>query len=86
MTHDSEQDRLERARERMTLAHADEDIAAGERRVAAQMLVIEHLRASGEDTSLAEKLLVNLQATLTEWRTHRELIVQRIAELNGRLL
>jgi hypothetical protein len=86
MMHNAEQDRLERAREGRTLAQADVDIAEGERRVAAQMLLIEHLRTDGQDTRLAEKLLASLQATLTEWRTHRELIVQRIAQLNARLL
>jgi hypothetical protein len=83
MTHDAEQDRLERDREHRTLVQADEE---GERRVAAQMLLLEQLRADGHDTRLAEKLLASLQATLTEWRTHRELIVKRIAQLNGRLL
>jgi hypothetical protein len=86
MTHDAEQDRLERDREHRTLVQADEDISEGERRVAAQMLLLEQLRADGHDTRLAEKLLASLQATLTEWRTHRELIVKRIAQLNGRLL
>jgi hypothetical protein len=86
MTHDIEQDRLERAREGRTLAQADQDIAKGERRVAAQMLLIEQLREDGHDTGLAEKLLASLQASLSEWRTHRELIMQRIAQLNGRLL
>jgi hypothetical protein len=85
MTHDSEQDRLERAREGRTLVQADEDIVQGERRVAAQMLLVEQLRAEGHDTSLAEKLLASLQATLSEWRTHRALIVQRIAQLDARL-
>jgi hypothetical protein len=50
------------------------------------MLLIEQLREDGHDTGLAEKLLASLQASLSEWRTHRELIVQRIAQLNGRLL
>jgi hypothetical protein len=86
MTHDVEQDRLERAREGRTLAQADQDIAEGERRVASQMLLIEQLRTDGHDTRLAEKLLAGLVATLTEWRTHRELIIQRIAQLNSRLL
>ncbi|HEX2726229.1 MAG TPA: hypothetical protein VHN20_10450 [Beijerinckiaceae bacterium] len=86
MTHDIEQDRLERAREGRTLARADQDITEGERRVAAQLLLIEQLRADGHDTRLAEKLLAGLEATLTEWRTHRELIIQRIAQLNSRLL
>jgi hypothetical protein len=86
MTHDIEHDRLERAREGRTLAQADQDIVDGERRVAAQMLLVEQLRADGHDTHLAEKLLASLQASLSEWRAHRELIVQRIAQLNGRLL
>ena len=85
MTHDAEQDRRERAREGLTLAQADEDIVQGERRVAAQMLLLEELRAGGQDTRLAEKLLASLQATLSEWRTHRALIVQCIAQLDGRL-
>ena len=53
----AEQDRLEHTRETRTLAEADRDIAEGEKRLAAQILLIEQLRASGQDTKLAEKLL-----------------------------
>ena len=68
------------AEEREHLAQADRDIVAGERRVAAQMLLVERLRRDGHDTHAAE-LLANLQGTLEAWRAHREQILREIARL-----
>jgi len=67
--------------EREHLARADRDIAAGERRISAQELLIERLRRDGHDTGEAERLLVTLQQSLETWRGHRDLILQAIDRL-----
>ncbi len=63
------------------LAKAERDIADGERRVTAQMLVVERLRGAGHDARESERLLLNLQQTLGAWRDHREVILRAIARL-----
>jgi len=67
--------------ERGHLAKADSDLADGERRITAQMLLIEQLRADGRDTVEAERLLLTLRQTLDAWWGHRDLIVQAITRL-----
>lgn len=67
--------------ERGHLAKADRDIADGERRITAQLLLIEELRTGGHDTNEAERLLLALRQTLEGWWEHRTLIVQAIARL-----
>lgn len=63
------------------LAKAERDVADGERRVTAQMLLVERLRGAGQDAHEAERLLLNLGQTLQAWRDHRELILREIARL-----
>lgn len=75
----------ELARERAVLRKADHDIAEGERRIAAQERILRHLRESGGDAREAEHLLRLLETTLSQWREHRILIVDRISHLEGRL-
>jgi len=67
--------------ERGHLAKADTDLAEGERRISAQVLMIEQLRANGQGTDAAERLLLTLRETLETWRGHRVLIVEAIARL-----
>ncbi|MGI4975519.1 MAG: hypothetical protein ACRYG6_01120 [Janthinobacterium lividum] len=69
--------------EREHLAKADRDLADGERRISAQVLMIEQLRATGHGTDAAERLLLTLQETLEAWLGHRVLIVEAIARLEG---
>lgn len=69
--------------ERGHLAKADRDLAEGERRISAQMLIIEHLRATGHGTDAAERLLLTLRETLETWLNHRVLIVETITRLEG---
>ncbi|MGI3778727.1 MAG: hypothetical protein ACRYGC_15670 [Janthinobacterium lividum] len=69
--------------ERGHLAKADRDLAEGERRISAQMLMIEHLRATGHGTDAAERLLLTLRETLEAWLNHRVLIVEAITRLEG---
>jgi hypothetical protein len=71
-------------REKLTLAVAERDIAAGEARVGDQCVLVARLRARGKDSAHAERLLDLLEATLVEWRVHRDLIVARIAQLEAR--
>ena len=69
------------AAEREHLEKAAGHIAEGERRIAAQTGLVEQLRASGHDTTAAERLLGTLHTTLSVWHQHRDLIVQEIARL-----
>lgn len=71
----------ELATEREHLAKADRDIAAGERRIADHMLLIERLRDAGHETAGAEDLLVTLRQSLAVWRDHRVEILRRIEHL-----
>ena len=67
--------------EREHLVKADCDIAEGERRVSAQLLLVERLREGGHDSANAEQLLLILQQTLEAWQGHRDLILKEIARL-----
>lgn len=64
--------------ERGHLAKADRDLADGERRISAQMLMIGQLRATRHGTDAAERLLLTLRETLEAWLGHRALIVEAI--------
>ena len=65
--------------EREHLALAEHHIAAGERRLAQQIALIEQMTREGHDTILAKEFLKILEQTLEEWRVHRQLIVDTIA-------
>ncbi len=69
------------AMERAHLVKAESDIGEGERRVAAQILLIERLRQDGHATGEAERLLVTFEQTLKTWKEHREAILEGIARL-----
>ena len=69
--------------EREHLAKANRDLVEGERRVSAQMLLIERMRVGERDTSDAELLLLMLQQSLQAWQNHRELILQAITRLES---
>ena len=79
---------IDLATEKETLAKADRDVAEGERRVAQQAELIEHMRSRGSphDVTAAEGLLRTLQETLQSWRDHRATIIRTIADMEaGRL-
>lgn len=67
--------------EREHLSKADRHIVAGERRIAAQALLVGRLHRGGHDTGEAERLLLNLRQTLETWRDHREAILREIGRL-----
>lgn len=70
------------AMEKEHLAKADRDIAEGERRVAQQAELIEHMRDKGvHGVPEAEGLLRTLRETLQAWRSHRENILKTIARI-----
>jgi len=69
------------ADERENLAKAERDISAGERRVAAQEVLVERLRRDGHSVREAEGLLLTLRQTLTAWMGHRDEILRQIARL-----
>ncbi len=71
------------ATERRHLTKADLDIADGEERVAAQVLLVERLRRAESETGEAEKLLLNFQQTLEAWKMHRVLILREITRLEA---
>lgn len=64
--------------ERRHLVKADQHIVDGERRVSAQLLLIERFQASGQDTREAKQLFLTLQQTLQAWQEQRILILQEI--------
>src|SRR4051812_13997372 len=65
--------------ERAHLALADQHIAAGEKRIADQGRLVAHLTEQGRDTADARDLLRLLEATLVNWRGHRQMILEAIA-------
>lgn len=69
--------------ERRTLVLADRDIREGEARIAHLRQLIDREGLSGRDAARAEDTLGIFLATLQQWQRHRELIVQRIAYLEG---
>ena len=60
------------------LARAEQHIAEGERRVAAQKALIRRLVEEGRDTALAEELLRSLEQALEQWHIHRRLILESL--------
>ncbi len=70
-------------KEREDLAKADLDIAAGERRVAEQIALIEQMTRKGQNTTEASRLLRNYDETLEQFRFHRQLILDEIARQEG---
>lgn len=72
-------------RERSALAMADADIEQGAARIARQQEIVDELRLKGRDAREAGRLLDLLAETLAQWRSHRTLIVQRIAYLETKL-
>ena len=58
------------------LAKIDRDIAEGERHVAEQIVLIKWMTEECLDTTLAQKLLFNLEELLEHWHAHRELILE----------
>jgi len=76
-------DGTELERERLVLEKAERDIVAGEGRVRDQLRLALRLHASGEDTVGADRLLETFEATLAQWRAHRDLVVERIAYLEA---
>ncbi len=66
--------------EREHLAKANRDIAEGERRVAEQIILIQRMTKRGQDTTQAERLLQNFEEALEQWRIHRQLILDAIAQ------
>jgi putative NADH-flavin reductase len=60
------------------LAKAERDIAEREKRVAAQIAIIARMTEKGQDTTEAQKLLQDLEKTLKQFRTRRQLIVDAL--------
>ena len=71
---------VDKQKEREDLAKADRDIADGERRVAAQIILIQQMTEKGQDTALAEQFLRNLEQTLEQWHVHRRLILEALVQ------
>ena len=67
--------------ERAALAKGNRDIAEGEKRIARQHALIIELSRDGHDTKEAERTLLLLEQTLTQWVAHLTLIEERIAYL-----
>lgn len=69
------------ARERVTLAKAEQDLVEGERRISDLERKIAESQAEGRDTMQAERLLGTFRATLIEWQKHRQEILRTIDRL-----
>jgi hypothetical protein len=69
---------LQQEREHLILA--DRHLAAGERRIAEQITLIEKMIQQGQDAAEAKKLLRNFEVTLKIWHAHRQLILDTIAQ------
>ena len=65
-------------REKADLAKADEDIAAGEKRLADQNLLIRQLKERGASTVEAEKVRRTYEEILQTFRAHRQIIVDTL--------
>jgi hypothetical protein len=61
--------------DREDLATVDVHIAAGERLVAKQIVLIEQLAERAHDTGEAERLLQDYEHLLQKWRWHRQLML-----------
>jgi hypothetical protein len=64
--------------EKALLIKADKDIEEGWRRLRNQQQLLSDLQAGGHDSRQAERLVLLLQQTLTEWERHRVLIEDRV--------
>jgi hypothetical protein len=58
------------------LAKIDRDIAACERHVAEQIVLIRWMSEECLDTTLAQNLLFNLEQIFERWHAHRQLILE----------
>ncbi|QRM34148.1 hypothetical protein [Microvirga sp. VF16] len=65
---------VDRQQEREHLILADQHLAAGKRRIAKQIILIQNMTQRGQDTTEAKKLLQNFEDTLEIWYVHRGLI------------
>ncbi|GJE42464.1 hypothetical protein F6X53_05285 [Methylobacterium soli] len=65
------------------LAQVDQHIAEGDLRVTEQIALIERMTKDGQDTASATELLRALKEMLEQWRWHRHLILDRIAQLTA---
>lgn len=71
-------------RERAALERSFVDIAEGQERIDRQLALVAGMQARGFDTGEGERLLALLGETLSQWELHHEMIVARIAYLEGR--
>ena len=81
--HNAAKTALELESEKRQLVKAEADIENGWSRLRKQEDLVTSLRASGQNTAQAEKLIELLKQTLIQWERHRALIEQRIAYLEG---
>ena len=70
-------------KELQDLAKADRDIAEGERRLTEQIALIRLMTERGESTLEAEKIRRNFEETLEVFRSHRRLIAETLARIEG---
>lgn len=73
---------MDRALEERHLCEADRHIAAAEKNVSNQMILVEKLQRDGHDTKLAEATLVGFEKALEALRGHRNEIVKMIEQID----
>ena len=69
--------------EQELLIKADKDIEEGWQRLRNQQRLLDALQFGGHDSRQAERLVLLLEQTLSEWERHRVLIEERIAYLSA---
>jgi hypothetical protein len=73
-------------REELLLIKSATDLNEGGKRLRDQQDRLTWLQDAGHDTRQAERLVLALRESLTEWQRHHVLIVQRIAYLRTMVL
>ncbi|ACL63054.1 hypothetical protein [Methylobacterium nodulans] len=65
--------------EQEDLIQADRHLAAGEKRVIEQIVLLQRMTEKGYDTATGKDLLRLLEETMVIWQDHRQLILDAIA-------
>ncbi|SPA44815.1 conserved hypothetical protein [Cupriavidus taiwanensis] len=75
----------QREHELLALAAAEAHLSEGRERIRRQIALVRELRVGGNDTALALRLLHLLRESVAVERHHRNMILLRLSELEGRV-
>jgi hypothetical protein len=74
---------MDRRAEELRLGQAEGRIVLAERHIANQQLLIDRLRAKGQDTETAEEMLRGFEHNLKTLHEHRQVIVKTIEQIDN---